>query len=62
VSEEVTRRKLLDQVSGAAQRFAAENAGRQARVEYTLRAEREAQAEPAFALQAEALDEGEIEL
>jgi hypothetical protein len=45
----------------AAQRVAAENAGRQARAEHTVRVEREAQ-EPELTLQAESPDEAEIEL
>jgi len=54
--------ELLAQVSEAAQRVAAESAGRQARAEYAVRVEREVQAEPGLALQAEAPDEAEIEL
>jgi hypothetical protein len=53
---------LLAQVSEAAQRVAAENAGRQARAEYAVRVEREAQAEPELTLQAESPDEAKIEL
>lgn len=41
---------------------AAENAGRVARADCAVRVEREAQAEPEPALQAEAPDEAEIEL
>jgi hypothetical protein len=54
--------ELLAQVGEAAQRVAADNAGRQARAEYAVRVEREAQAEPEPSLQAEAPDEAEIEL
>lgn len=54
--------ELLAQVGEAAQRVAAENAGRQARAEYAVRVEREAQAEPELAWQAEAPGEAEIEL
>ena len=44
--------EILAQVSEAAKRVAAENAGREARAEYAVRVEREAQAEPELALQA----------
>ena len=53
---------LLAQVSQAAQRVAAEDAGREARAEYAVRAGREAQAEPELTLQAESPGEAEIEL
>ena len=54
--------ELLARVSQAAQRVAAETAGRQARAEYAARIEREAQAGPELTLQAEAPDEAEVEL
>jgi conjugative relaxase-like TrwC/TraI family protein len=54
--------KLLAQASQAAQRVAAENAGRQARAEYAVRVELELRPEPERALQAESPDEAEIEL
>ena len=53
---------LLVEVSEAVQCAAAENVGRQARAEYAVRVEREAQAWPELALQAESPDEAEIEL
>ena len=54
--------KLLAQAGQAAQRVAAENAGRQARAEYAVRVELELRPEPELALQAESPDEAEIEL
>ena len=54
--------ELLSRVAEAAQRFAAENVGREARAEYAARLEREASAEPEHAAQAEASYEADIEL
>jgi AAA domain len=54
--------ELFVQVTEAAQRFAAENAAREARAEYAARFEREASAEPEHAAQAEASYEADIEL
>ena len=54
--------ELLGRAAEAAQRFAAENAGREARAEYAARLEREAYAEPEHTVQAEASYEAEIEL
>jgi hypothetical protein len=53
---------LLAQAADAAARITADNADRDARAKYTARVEREAQAEPEPALQADAPDEAEIEL
>ncbi len=52
----------LARADQAAQCIAAQEAERQASNEYAVRIEREAQAEPEAGLQAEALDEAEIEL
>jgi hypothetical protein len=52
----------LAQATEAAQRFAAENGGREARAEYAARLEREASAEPEHTAQAEASYEADIEL
>jgi hypothetical protein len=54
--------ELLAQVSEAAQRVAADNAGREIRAEYAVRVEREAQPELEAALQAESPDDPEMEL
>ena len=54
--------QLVGRAAEAAQRFAAENAGREARAEYAARLEREAYAEPEHAAQAEASYEADIEL
>ena len=53
---------LLGQATEAAQRFTAENAALEARVEYAARLEREACAEPEHTLQAQASYEADIEL
>jgi hypothetical protein len=54
--------QLLGRAAEAAQRFAAENAGREARAGYAARLGREAYAEPEPAAQAQASYEAEIEL
>ncbi len=54
--------ELLGYAVEAAERLTAENADREARAEYAARIEREAQAEPELALQAQPSDQAEIEL
>jgi hypothetical protein len=54
--------ELLTRADQAAQRFAAQQAERQASSEYTARIEREAQAQPEAEGQAKACGEAEIEM
>jgi hypothetical protein len=54
--------ELLNHAAAAAAHFAADNAERHARAGYAARIEREAQAEPEHALQAQVADEADMEM